>query len=82
MNKFTERLKGAWRSWTIWINSVAAIVLMALPDLQMVFPQIQGYIPEIYYKYAMGVIIAANILLRFKTTKDLADIKPAKEDIK
>lgn len=74
MNKFIERLQGAWRSWTIWINSVAAILLMTLPDLQMVFPQIEGYIPAIYYKYAMGVIIAANILLRFKTSKDLAEI--------
>ena len=69
---FIAKLDNAWRSWTIWVNSVLAIIMLALPSLQDSFPQLQSYLPEHIYKYAMLVIIAANIALRFKTVQDLA----------
>ena len=69
---FIAKLDNSWRSWTIWINSVVAVIILALHDLQETFPQLQSYLPEHIYKYAMLVIIAANIALRFKTVQDLA----------
>ena len=69
---FIAKLANSWRSWTIWINSVSAMIMFALPSLQDSFPQLQNYLPEHIYKYAMLVIIGANIALRFKTVQDLA----------
>ena len=70
---FTNKLLNSWRSWTIWINSIFAMILFELPNLQSDFPQLQGYLPDNFYKWAMGAIIAANIILRFKTAQDLAN---------
>lgn len=70
---FLNKLLNSWRSWTILINSFFAIILLELPDLQSSFPQLQGYIPDTYYKYAMALIIVTNIILRFKTIQDLAN---------
>lgn len=66
------RLQGAVRSMTIWVNSVFGAVVLGLPELQSAFPQMQPYVPDQFFKYAMGAVIAANIALRFKTNKDLA----------
>lgn len=67
-----DKLKGAWRSMTIWFNSAAAVVVPGLPMLRDEFPQLQPYIPDHLYQYALGLIIVANIALRFKTNVDLA----------
>lgn len=71
MNNFLAKLENSWRSATIWVNTAFASLLIFLPDLQAAFPQLQGYLPEGTYKYLMGLIIAANILLRFRTTMAL-----------
>lgn len=68
-----DKIKGAWRSWTIWVNTIFAATLAALPMLQDALPQLAPYVPETHYKVLMGVVIAANILLRFKTGSSLAD---------
>lgn len=68
-----EKLKGTWRSWTIWFNGLMAVVIPGLPMLQDSFPQLQPFIPGNLYQYLGGVIVAANIVLRFKTNKSLAD---------
>lgn len=70
---FKDRLKNAWKSWTIWVNSIAASFVVILPVAQESIPQLQAYLPDHVYKLAMGVVIALNIALRFKTTSDLAD---------
>jgi len=57
---------------TIWANGVFGVLLVGLPGLQESLPQLQNYMPADLFRYAMGVVIAANILLRFKTNKDLA----------
>ena len=68
-----QRLRGAKRSLTIWVNSVFGTVVLLLPVAQDAFPQLQGYLPDDVYKGLMGLVIAANIVLRFKTTADLKD---------
>lgn len=66
------KLKGAWRSLTIWFNGVVAVVVPGLPMLQDAFPQLQPLVPDHLYRYALALVIVANIALRFKTTQDLA----------
>lgn len=66
------RLQGAVRSMTIWVNSVFGALLIGLPELQTSLPQLQSYVPANFFKYAMGIVIVANILLRFRTNSDLA----------
>jgi hypothetical protein len=66
-----QKIKGSVKSWTIWVNGIASAVVAGLPMLQENFPQLQPYIPANFYKYAMLVIIAINIVLRFKTNKPL-----------
>jgi len=67
------KLKNAWRSWTIWFNSIIGSVMTLLPVAQDSFPQIQAYIPPHVYQWVMGIIVVGNIILRFKTTLDLAN---------
>lgn len=70
---FLDHLRGAARSLTMWVNGVAATAVAALPTLRDDFPQIEQYLDHQVYRYAMGALIAANILLRMKTTSSLAD---------
>jgi hypothetical protein len=67
------KLKGMYKSWTIWFNSMMALAMIAPPILSDSFPQLQSYLPEGVYKWASGALIIANIMLRFKTIKSLAD---------
>jgi hypothetical protein len=67
------RIRNCWRSTTIWFNGVAGTVLLALPEVQNQLPQLQDYIPQDFFRVMMGVVIAANVVLRIKTTSDLAD---------
>lgn len=73
MNNIMARIRGARRSLTIWFNSIVGTVAILLPAAQDSFPQMQQYLPDSFYKTAMGLVIAANIALRFKTTMDLKD---------
>lgn len=68
----TAKLKNSWKSLTIFFNAVIGGFIVALPDLKGEFTQLQDYLPEHLYKYGMVIIIVGNILLRFKTNKDLA----------
>lgn len=68
-----DNLRGALRSLTMWVNGLAATAVAALPTLRDDFPQIEQYLDHQVYRYAMGALIAANILLRMKTTTSLAD---------
>lgn len=70
-----DKIKGAWKSWTIRINAACGVAVAGLPMLQDSLPAIQPYIHADYFRYAMGAVIAANIALRFKTATSLADKK-------
>ena len=61
-------LRGAVRSVTMWLNSVAGSVALALPYLQEQAPSLKLYLPE-PYKWLVAAIIVANILLRVFKTK-------------
>lgn len=63
----------SYLSWTVWFNGIMGTAAVVLPSLQDQLPQLQGYLPANLYHYAMGTLIAGNIILRFKTTKSLAD---------
>lgn len=71
--KLKRRLHGAKRSMTIWFNTAAGCLVLILPVAQDAFPQMQGYLPADAYRWLMGIIIAANIILRFRTAVDLAE---------
>lgn len=60
------------RSWTIWFNGIGGIAAL-LPMASDQLPQLQDYLPDNFYHYAMVALVVGNILLRFKTTKALAD---------
>jgi hypothetical protein len=64
---FRDKLIGAKRSAVIWFNGLMGVALIGLPVLEENLPQLQGIIPDQWYKYIMGAVIVANILLRFKT---------------
>lgn len=68
-------LRGAWKSWTIRVNALCGMIVAGLPLLQDSVPALQPYIDGNMYRYAMGSIVAANILLRFRTSTCLADKK-------
>jgi len=71
--KALDHLRGALRSATMWFNGLAAAGVAALPALRDDFPQIEQYLDHQVYRYAMGALVAANILLRIKTKSSLAD---------
>lgn len=68
-----KRIKNSYRSLTIWLNTVAGSVCLAIPIAQDNLPQIQEYIPHNIYQYIAGAIAFANFALRFRTKSDLAD---------
>jgi hypothetical protein len=70
------KLKGAKRSTTIWFNALAALAVLLLPEAQNQFTLLQPYLDETLYRWAMGIITAGNILLRFKTVASLAEKAP------
>jgi hypothetical protein len=68
-----DLLRGAVRSLTLWVNGALGSIIIALPVLQANFPALEQYLGHDTYRYAMGAIVAANILLRVKTTSSLQD---------
>lgn len=73
INTFKARLRGSWRSLTIWFNGVVGSVATLLPVAQDSFPALQSYLPANVYAWIAGALVFGNMLLRFKTTLDLAD---------
>ncbi len=63
----------AHRSLTIWFNSAAGALVLALPVAQEQMPQLQDYLPANLYHCLMGVLVLGNSALRFRTTSALAD---------
>jgi len=68
-----DHLRGALRSMTMWVNGAAAAGLAALPTLREDFPQLEQYLDHQVYRWAMGALVVANMLLRVKTRTGLAD---------
>ena len=72
-NKIVRWLKGAIKSWTIWINSAAGTLIFALPEIERTLPSLTAYIPADYYKWLAISVVASNLLLRAKTNKSLGE---------
>lgn len=68
-----NHIKNAWKSLTIWFNGVSAMVISGMPMLSDTFPQMQPYMTPQFYQWVGGIVVASNILLRFKTCKSLAE---------
>jgi hypothetical protein len=68
-----DTIKGAFKSWTIWFNSIAVTVLTAFPMIQDSLPQFVPYLDDSIYKKIGVFVVVVNMLLRVKTTKALAD---------
>ncbi len=69
---FLEKLKRAHTSAHIWINGAIGTVVVVLPFLQDQFPQMQPYMTETTFRWAMGIIVLANIIARFYITQSLS----------
>jgi len=73
MNTIKKRLKGAWYSLTMWFNASLATVWLFLPELTSTLPAVREYIDGDIYKKLMLLAIIGNMILRVKTTQDLAN---------
>lgn len=68
-----SKMRGAWRSATIWFNTLAFAALPLLDALQAALPTMQQYTGgRIFATFAI-IVLVTNILLRFKTNVDLKD---------
>lgn len=67
------RIQGAVRSITIWINGVALAAIPLYESFKDHFTQLQPYMTDANYRKLAMCIIVGNIILRFRTTKDLAN---------
>jgi hypothetical protein len=67
-----DKLRGAWRSWTIHFNLWMAALIEGLPLAKQSFPELQPYVPTNVFECGMIVLIVGNMLLRFKTNTCLS----------
>ena len=72
MNIILERLKKSWLSLTMWFNASLATVWLFLPELTATLPAVREYLDGDVYKKLMLLAIVGNMILRVKTTQDLA----------
>lgn len=68
---FIDKLAGAKRSLTVWFNGVVGVVVPSLPMLGDNIPAMQPYLTQHLYQWIGGIVVFANIALRFKTTQPL-----------
>lgn len=73
MAKIRQRLKKCWKSLTIAING---FVLSAIPVVEYArssMAEMRELLTPDSYKWVALSLVVANIILRFRTTSDLAD---------
>lgn len=77
MKTLIERLKKSWLSLTMWFNATLGAVLatlwLFLPELTSTLPAVREYLDGDIYKKLMLLAIIGNMILRVKTTQDLAN---------
>ena len=64
MHTLSEQIKGAWKSWTIWFNTVGLLLLTSA----LAEPLVLEYLED---NNLMVIILVGNVLLRFKTNTGL-----------
>lgn len=67
------KLRNSYRSFVLWFNALAAGLFPFLEYAQQNLPLVADYLPKHIYGYAFSAVVIGNILLRFHTTKDLAN---------
>lgn len=68
-----NKIKGMYKSLTIWVNGILAVVIPSLPMLADSIPQMQPYLTPSLYQWIGGGVVVLNIALRFRTSTSLAD---------
>lgn len=64
------KLRGAVKSWTMWVNTIGLVVLSMIPTIEA---QMQASLTPDQYRTFGLIMLVVNIALRVKTAKDLAD---------
>lgn len=72
-----EKLKGAYKSLTIWLNVVFAGLIsnadLVMSSLRENLPTVSQWLNADMLKYSAYFIIGVNVLMRFRTHNSLAD---------
>jgi hypothetical protein len=73
MKTLIERIKNSWLSLTMWFNAALGTVWLFLPELTATLPAAREFLDGDVYKKLMLLAIVGNMVLRVKTTQDLAN---------
>lgn len=72
-----DKLRGAWRSTTVWVNGILLTLWPFAGDLVIAahqyLPDLAQFLPADIYKWVGGVIAVFNIIQRARTTQSLAE---------
>lgn len=68
-----NKLRNSWKSLTIWVNGVALAAIPVIEYAHANVTELRDYLGDNIYKPLGLALVVANLALRFKTTKDLAD---------
>lgn len=71
IDKLYLKLRGAWRSLTMWFNGAIAVTAAMLPTAIDQLPLLKAYVPHNLYAWAFVAAVVGNILLRCKTNSAL-----------
>ena len=61
LSRLVRWFKGAVKSWTIWLNSVAGTLILALPEIEQTLPSLTAYLPADYYKWISISVVVSNL---------------------
>jgi hypothetical protein len=67
------KLRGATKSWTIRVNAIIGALLYNSDVIQQYLPQMAPYLPPARYQQLVFTVLMLNMVLRFRTSKPLAE---------
>jgi len=73
VNRLKNWLRGAYRSMTIWFNSITGTLAAAIPLIPEYLPDLKPYLTQNAYMTLLIINIVGNILLRAKTKTALPE---------
>lgn len=68
-----KKIAGAWRSLTIWVNAVALAAIPAVQYASDHIEDVRALVGPDSFKVITGLLVVANIALRFRTSMALED---------
>lgn len=71
MQSFLDKVRGAWRSKTVWFNAALLGMLPLIDLLSGALPQLQMFLTDESYRRVGIVTVVGNIVLRFLTSRPL-----------